>query len=193
MESQKKELNMNKRNISLFTLVILCLTSTHQSSAANILTRTSPNTKSQSTTTPEAKSILFTPPPGWKLADSNSLLPSVKTMVVGKGAHEYPPSINLGTEVYSGTLKQYLKRIKEINDSEGASWKDLGKLRTQAGEASLSQVDKKTEWGEVRMMHVILKKDGIIYILTAASLKNEFPKFYKDFFASMSSLRFSDK
>lgn len=138
-----------------------------------------------------ANSVLFTPPSGWKSADPKSLLPHVKAMVVGKGVHEYPPSINLGTESYPGTLKQYLKRIKEINTSQGAYWKDLGTIQTKAGKASLSQVDKKTEWGEVRMMHVILNKDGTMYILTAASLKDEFPKFYKDFFSSLSSLRFN--
>lgn len=137
------------------------------------------------------ESVLFTPPAGWRFAETLSLPPSVKTLVVGKGSFEFPPSINLGMEVYPGTLKQYLKRVKEINDAQGYIWKDLGKIRTQAGDASLSQVDTRTQWGEVKLMHVILQKDGIIYILTAAALKEEFPKFYKDFFNSMSSIRFS--
>jgi hypothetical protein len=135
--------------------------------------------------------ILFTPPQGWKAVDPTLLTSSVKAMVIGKGAHEFPPSINLGTETYKGTLKQYLKRIKEINKSQGSEWKDLGTIRTEAGEASLSQVDRKTQWGDVRMMHVILNKNGTIYIMTAASLKEEFPKFYKDFFNALRSLRFN--
>jgi hypothetical protein len=139
----------------------------------------------------QSDAVIFTPPSGWHLADPKSLPPSVKVMVVGKGEREFPPSINLGTEKYSGTLKQYLKRIKEINDSQGAVWKDLGKIRTQAGEASLSQVDTQTQWGNVRMMHAILKKEDMVYILTAASLKEEFPKHYKYFFNSLRSLRFN--
>src|ERR1700722_12124044 len=51
--------------------------------------------------------LIFTPPPGWRVADPKQLPPSVKAMVVGKGAGEYPPSLNLATESYGGTLKQY--------------------------------------------------------------------------------------
>jgi len=134
--------------------------------------------------------VTFIPPSGWQVADSEKLLPSVKIMVVGKGLHEFPPSINLSVESYLGTLPQYLKRVKEINQSAGAEWKDLGKILTKAGEASYSQVDRKTQWGEVRMMHVILNKDGMIYVMTAAALKDEFSRYYKTFFDSMSSLNF---
>lgn len=141
----------------------------------------------------EVEVISFTPPQGWRFADTIALPANVKTMVIGKGASEFPPSINLGTEQFSGTLKQYLKKIKEINASQGIEWKDLGMIRTEAGEASLSQIDTKTQWGEVRMMHVILSREGMVYILTAASLKDEFPNFYKDIFNSLRSLRFEKR
>ncbi len=72
----------------------------------------------------QADVALFTPPTGWRLADSKALPPSVKVMVVGKGAHEFPPSMNLGTEKYDGTLQDYLKLIKSINDAQGSAWKD---------------------------------------------------------------------
>lgn len=134
--------------------------------------------------------ITFNSPEGWRFADKSSLPPSVKAMVIGKGPSEYPPSINLGAENYSGTLKQYLNRIKEINASQGIKWKDLGTIHTQAGDASLSQIDTKTQWGDVRMMHVILIHEGLVYILTAAALKDEFSIFYKDIFNSLSSLHF---
>lgn len=137
----------------------------------------------------EPGAIVFTPPTGWFLADPKALPSNVKVMVVGKGNSEYPPSLNLTTEKFSGTLKQYLKIVKSINDSKGDEWKDLGTIRTEAGEGSLSQVDIKSKFGTERLMHVILEKNGTIYILTAAALKNEFPKYYKDFFSSMRSLR----
>ena len=139
-----------------------------------------------------AASLQFTPPQGWRYADSTQLPQSVKLMVVGKGAHYFPPSINLGMEQYSGTLKDYLKRVKEINKAEGNVWKDLGSIQTPAGLGSLSQADRKTEWGEVRMLHLILSKEGVIYILNASALKEEFPRFYQDFFAAFQSLHFSD-
>ncbi|MEM1283254.1 MAG: hypothetical protein AAGG81_06845 [Chlamydiota bacterium] len=139
----------------------------------------------------EPGTVIFNPPESWHIADPQALPPSVKIMVVGQSGTDFPPSINLGTEKYSGTLKDYLKTIKNINDAQGADWKDLGTIRTQAGTASLSQVDAKTEWGEIRMMHVIVLREGTVYILTAAALKEEFSKYYKDFFKSMRSLRFN--
>jgi hypothetical protein len=135
--------------------------------------------------------VLFTPPLGWNMVDSKSLPATVKVMVVGKGEKSFPPSINMSTEPYKGTLKQYLKIVKSMNESQGYDWKDLGSIKTEAGLGSLSQVDTKTEWGTTRLMHVILVKSNRVYILTASALKDEFSKYYKDFFAAMRSLRIS--
>lgn len=142
-------------------------------------------------TAKEPGAITFNPPEGWHLANPEALPPSVKIMVVGTGDSSFPPSINLGTEKINGSIKDYLKTIKSINDAQGSDWKDLGTIRTQGGTASLSQVDAKTEWGEVRMMHVIIKRESTAYILTAAALKEEFSRYYKEFFKSMRSLRFN--
>lgn len=132
----------------------------------------------------------FHPPSGWHLADSKALPEAVKIMIVGKSSSDYPPSLNLVVDPYKGNLKSYLKIVKAYNDSQGADWKDLGTLRLDSGEtASLSQVDTLTKWGVERQMHVILVKDGNAYILTAAALKDEFPKFYKEFFNSLKSLK----
>lgn len=137
----------------------------------------------------EPGAVLFTPPTHWQLADAKALPSSVKIMVVGKGESDFPPSINLATENYAGTLKQYLKQVKAINSSQGNEWKDLGTIRTDAGDASYSQAIVKTQWGDVKLMHVIFLKNGIIYILTGAALKDDFPKYYKDFFNSFRSLK----
>lgn len=138
------------------------------------------------------ESLQFVPPPGWRNADNTTLPGRVKLMVVGKGTNEFPPSIALATEDYTGTLKQYLKIIKELNASKGHEWRDLGTIQTGAGNASLSQTDSKSQWGDIRMMHVILKKNEILYIVTAAALKNEFSLYYKEIFSSLRSLKFSE-
>lgn len=135
------------------------------------------------------KLVFFTPPTGWLLADSNALPAHVRVMVVGKGISNFPPSLNLSWEPYQGTLKQYLKTVKNMNAAKGYEWKDLGTIQTQAGTGNLSQVDTKTHWGNVRLMHVILLKNGNVYILTASALKEEFSGFYNEFFAAMRSLR----
>lgn len=140
----------------------------------------------------EPGAAIFNPPQGWKIADTEALSKHVKVMVVGSGENTFPPSINLSTETFDGTVKDYLKIVKDINTSQGSEWKNLGKIRTQAGNASLSQVETTTEWGAVKMMHVIIKKNGVIYILTAAALKDEFPSFYQTFFKTMKSLRINE-
>ena len=168
-----KSLKVNKL-CSLF--VILLLTSAHLISA-------------ESPTAGSELEVQFVPPAGWRFAEKQEELKSVQLIVVGKGSHEFPPSINLSTEKYTGTLKDYLKIVKSLNEKQGSQWKDLGSIQTEAGPASLSQIDMKTSWGEVREMHVILSKNQMIYILTAAALKEEFPKFYKDFFQAMRSLK----
>lgn len=159
--------------------------------ASTLVDGSAPRTiKSSDYTKPSA--ILFTPPTGWREADANALPSEVKIMVVGEGEHEFPPSISLATETYSGTMKQYLKRVKEINAAKGNEWKDLGTIKSEAGVLNLSQTDSQTQWGKVRMLHVMLKKDGEVYIITAASLRDEFSKFYKDFFDAFKSLRFQN-
>jgi len=139
------------------------------------------------------ETIQFTPPSGWHFAENPSNFKRVRTMVVGKGSHELRPSITLGTEPYSGDLKDYLKIIKKISEKSERDWRDLGKIRTEAGDAALLQEDSKTVWGDLRMLHVILLKNGTAYILTSAALKEEFPKFYPDFFRAMRSLRISSE
>ena len=133
----------------------------------------------------------FIPPKGWHLANKEALqrVPSVKVMVVGKSTQAFPPSINLSTESFKGSLKEYLKIVKAMNDSKGYEWKNLGMIETQSGPANLSQVDTQSQWGIVRMMHVILIKDEKVYILTASALKDEFSNFYKEFFDSLKSLK----
>lgn len=178
---------MNRKSISLFLSYSLMITPL----IAADFSPTSPNppSASEASSSNSEEVVIFSPPSGWRLADTSVLPATVKIMVVGKGKQAFPPSMNLATQPYKKTLKQYLKTVKAINESQGSEWKDLGPIQTEAGLASLSQVDRKTEWGEERMMHVILLKNEKIYILTASALKEEFPQFYKDFFAAMRSLR----
>jgi hypothetical protein len=136
---------------------------------------------------PEA--FIFVPPKDWLGADPKMLPPSVKAMVIGKSNKAYPPSINIGLEPYDGSLKSYLKNIKMINDAQNATWKDLGQIATESGQASLSSVDMTTEWGDVRLLHAILIRYGTAYIMTCASLKEEFSTNYKDFFQAMRSMK----
>lgn len=141
----------------------------------------------------QTETVSFTPPPGWHFADKKDLPPRVKVMVVGKGGKEFPPSINLTTEEYKGSLKDYLKIVKEINAAKRGQWKKLGSITTHAGKASLSQLDTPSQWGDLRMLHAILLSNDTVYILTAAALAEEFPKFHKDFFTALKSLKINSE
>jgi hypothetical protein len=132
--------------------------------------------------------VFFTPPSGWLQGDPTHLPPCVKVMVVGPNASTLPPSMNLSYEPYQGTLKQYLKMVKNMNIADGNDWKDLGSIKTESGTANLSQVDVKSQWGILRRMEIILIKNGYVYILTACALKDEFSRYYADFFTSMRSI-----
>lgn len=129
----------------------------------------------------------FTPPAGWGLADESKLPPSVRCMVIGKGKGSFPPSINLAVEPFAGTTEDYLKIVKRLNQKNEGHWRELGPLKSAAGTLQLSQLDSSSEWGSVRMIHAIIVADGNAYILTAASIKEEFFNYQKDFFRSFSS------
>jgi len=132
--------------------------------------------------------VTFVPPEGWKSVDAKLLSPNVKALVIGQ-AGTYPPSINLATENYSGTFKEYLKIVRSIGERKGTNWRDLGAFKTNAGEGRLTQLDTKSEWGDTRMINLILLKDGTVYILTAAALKSDFAAYYQVFFDTLRSLQ----
>lgn len=133
---------------------------------------------------------MFTPPKDWKIADQSMLTPHVKVFVIGpKLLSEMPPTMNLLIEPYTGTLKSYLKQVKKINESHGDAWKDLGSLKTKTGEASLSQVEVRSKWGGEKLMQAIVVKNGYAYVLTASAAKNEFGRFYQQFYNALRSLQ----
>jgi hypothetical protein len=136
---------------------------------------------------------LFIPPKGWRAADQKDLSPHVKVLVIGpKLQNDMPPTMNLMIEPYDGTLKSYLKNVKKINDSHGEDWKDLGSLKTKAGDASLSQVEVRSKWGGEKLMHAIIVRNGYAYVLTATAAKAEFGRFYQQFYNALRSLQIYD-
>ena len=119
-----------------------------------------------------AQSVMFDPPPGWKMADPANLPHYVEAMVVGESSSNYPP-INLGIEDFNGSLKDYLKIVKKIDEAQKSPWKSLGTVETQAGIADLSTADIQTNWVTVRLLHTILVQEGKAIILTGAAKQEE--------------------
>lgn len=124
----------------------------------------------------------FIPPKDWSVADPKLFAQSVQACFIGKNKKGFTPSVNLAVEKSDLSCAEYLKIVKQLHESDkGNRWRDLGHMNTRAGKARITEIDSKTEWGQIRMLQSILAKDGCVYILTAAALKEEFMDYYEDF------------
>lgn len=131
----------------------------------------------------------FLPPKGWEIADPKMLSPRVKIAFVKNTGKGFRPSINLAVEQTQASTGEYLKAVRAIHEQDRTNqWRALGKVRTAAGLAQLTEIDSQTEYGPVRLLQLILVKEGYAWILTAVALKEEFPDFYREFHAAFRSL-----
>ncbi len=134
----------------------------------------------------------FTPPQGWEIADPRSLSSRVKIAFLKNTGKGFCPSINLAVEETSVSLNDYLKAVRAIHEQDRNNhWRALGKVKTAAGLAQLTEIDSTTEWGPIRILQLIFIKEGQAYVLTAAALKEEFSNYYKEFQSAFRSLTLS--
>lgn len=143
-------------------------------------------------TVPSAQ-CYFIPPKKWEISDPRTLSPKVKIAFLKKSVSGFCPSINLAVEETGASLNEYLKAIKAIHEQDRSNqWRALGKVRTGAGLAQLTEIDSTSEWGPVRLLQLILIKEGHAYVMTAAALKEEISKYYKDFQSAFRSFTLSN-
>lgn len=138
---------------------------------------------------------LFSPPKAWKLVtQKNKEHSRVKIGFVGEATRGFSPSINVATEeIGDTTLTEYLKAAKAIYEKTPHNrWRQLGKIQTASGESTLTEIDTRTEWGDVRLMQMIFIKDRKAYIMTAASLREDFGQHLKEFQTAFQSLSLID-
>ncbi len=132
---------------------------------------------------------LFSPPKNWEVAKPDSLAPKVKIGFFGKAKTSLPPSINLAVEPTTVDLPTYLKAVKKLYESDkDKRWRNLGSFSTKSGPAVLTSIDFKVDEDEIRVLQLILLKQNKAYLLTAASLKADYPKFQSSFLSSFASL-----
>ncbi|MBS0620778.1 MAG: hypothetical protein JSS61_04895 [Verrucomicrobia bacterium] len=130
----------------------------------------------------------FLPPSQWQIAPPEKLSSRVKMAFMKKTSSGLCPSINLAVERTDATLGEYLKAVKETYERDrNKHWRALGKVKTAAGLAQLTEVDLPSEWGPVRILQQIFLKEGHAYILTAAALREEFAEHYKEIQTSFRS------
>jgi len=139
---------------------------------------------------PPARYCYFHPPKGWDIVDRRHAGPQIQMAFIKKAKKEgFCPSLNLAIENVEGTLNEYLNDVKAIYEQDRKNhWRKLGKVRTHAGEAQLTEIDTLSALGSVRMLQLIFLKEGQAYIITAAALKNDFCRYYRDFQDAFHSL-----
>jgi hypothetical protein len=131
----------------------------------------------------------FVPPENWDIADPTTLSPAVKIAFLTKSSKGFCPSINLAIEKTHVSINEYLKAVKAIHEQDRSNqWRALGKVKTQSGLAQLTEIDSPSEFGPIRLLQLILLKDGYAYVLTAAALKEEFSAHYQAFQTAFRSL-----
>ena len=124
----------------------------------------------------------FTPPHNWELVDPKKLSPGVKIGFIGPTKKELRPSINLAIEEVNVSLSDYVLAVKKIHEADPNNrWRDLGKFWTHSRESRLTEIESRSEYGQIRLMQLITLKNKTAYIITASALKEEFSNFYQDF------------
>ena len=136
----------------------------------------------------------FTPPENWKCADPKNLSEYVQIGFIGKGNSSFNPSINFATEKTDISLSEYVKAIKNAHKNQkNVVVREMGKIKTQINvETILIEINKKSPFGDIRLLQTITKKDDDIFILTGSVLKDEFLKFKDSFFQAFKSLKLTD-
>lgn len=139
----------------------------------------------------EKEEVLFslTPPKGWYcISDKNELPGKVQAVYIGNGNGTFTPSLNLATEKTQMQLNEYVALAKKYHLGQGETkCQDLGTLKTKSGEACILQIDRKTQWGQVRFIQASIIKDGIAYVLTGTCLSQEFSTLCPQFFQAIQS------
>lgn len=131
----------------------------------------------------------FVPPSGWEIAQLKNPSPHIKIGFLGQGSKEFRPSINLATEEVDVPLAKYVQAVKELHlNNPTIQWRDLGKLQMQSGPGRLVEMSNTTPYGDIKILQAFFVKSDTAYILTAAILKEDFPKLQQELLKSLQSL-----
>lgn len=130
----------------------------------------------------------LTAPKGWQcVADKSQLPAKVELIYIGTGKGQFNPSLNIAKETTTMDLKDYVAFARKYHEKEGSTTSHLGSIDTPEGKAMLVQIDRNTQWGNVRFLQASLIKDETAYVITATCLQNEFGNFYAPFLQAIQS------
>jgi len=133
--------------------------------------------------------FFLTAPKKWQcIAEKEALPTKVMAIYIGSGKKGFTPSINVATEETEVALGDYINLAKRHHESQiDTTCYNLGSLETTSGNVELLQIDKKTQWGEVRFLQATLIKEKTAYVLTATCLEEEYAEYYPQFLQAFQS------
>lgn len=136
------------------------------------------------------------PPKGWECINDPAQLPQkVKVIFVGSGHgnNQFTPSVNLACEATSLSLQDYIAQAKAYHEGRADTRCNLiGTIQTAAGPAQLLQIDRPSQWGDIRFVQAMFVRDDEAYVLTATCLKNEFSMLSSQIFKAIQSFTLSN-
>ncbi len=129
----------------------------------------------------------FIPPKGWDCVQDRDQLPKkVQVVYIGTGNANFMPSLNLAEEPVTISLREYVSAAKTYHEAEPeTACRELGTIKTKAGNAHVLQIDRKTGWGDVRFIQATLIVNNIAYVITGTCLRDEFGTFCPAFFEAI--------
>lgn len=139
-----------------------------------------------------ANTLLTSPPKGWECIEDPSQLPQkVKVIFIGSamGKSQFSPSINVACEETTMFLDEYVTLAKAYHQGQSnTKCTQIGTLDTASGPVQLLQIDRPSQWGDVRFIQAVLVHEAHAYVVTATCLKEDFGKLSKPIFAAIRSL-----
>ncbi len=128
-------------------------------------------------------------PDGWECVTDQSQLPKkVQLIAISPTKTKFTPSINIASEETDQSLADYVDTAKLYHESDGETHvTKLGQIPTQAGQALLLQIDRKTDFGMVRFLQASVILNHVAYVVTATCLRDEFANYCSPFFDSIKS------
>lgn len=131
------------------------------------------------------------PPKGWECIDDPAQLPQkVKVIFVGAGHgnNAFTPSVNLACESTSLSQSDYIAQAKAYHEGRaGTRCNIIGSIQTASGPAQMLQIDRPSQWGDIRFMQAMLVINGEAYVMTATCLKSEFSTLSSQIFKAIQS------
>lgn len=130
----------------------------------------------------------FAPPEGWLISDPSKYEKGVKASFIASKRQVFTPSLTLSTEkVGSATIEDYTHSLEKIYRRD--IFQKLGTFETEAGTAHLFQIDRKTQWGNIRILQAIVFHEGFALLQTGACLKEDYLDFHESYLKAFKTLR----